>query len=89
MFTSQSAQFAHSRGWRTAATALAWILDQGKHLIPIPGTKSVSHLKEWLRATEIQFSMEDRDEIDRILPVGFAHGDRYSDEQIVGVDRYC
>ena len=82
-------QFAHSRGWNTAATALAWILDQGKHLIPIPGTKSVSHLKEWLGATEIRFSKEDLDEINRILPVGFAHGDRYSDEQIVGIERYC
>jgi len=32
---------------------------------------------------------EDRAEIDRLLPVGFAHGDRYSNEQIVGIERYC
>ena len=32
---------------------------------------------------------EDRDEIKRLLPVGFAHGDRYSDAQVVGIERYC
>ena len=72
-----------------AQGALAWILDRGKYLVPIPGTRSASHLKEWVGATEIIFSDEDRTEIKRILPVGFAHGDRYSDEQIVGIERYC
>ena len=81
--------FAHSRGWSTTGAAMAWVLEQGEHLIPIPGTRSAEHLQEWVGATEINFSDEDRAEIERILPVGFAHGDRYSDEQIVGVERYC
>lgn len=81
--------FARSRGWSTTGAALAWILDQGEHLIPIPGTRSAAHLKEWVGAAEIKLTDEDRAEIERILPVGFAHGDRYSDEQIVGVERYC
>ena len=29
------------------------------------------------------------DYLDRLLPVGFAHGDRYSDDQAVGPERYC
>ena len=81
--------FTRSRGWRTTEVALAWVLDQGEQLVPIPGTRSAAHLKEWVGASEINFSDEDRAEIKRILPVGFAHGDRYSDEQIVGVERYC
>jgi aryl-alcohol dehydrogenase-like predicted oxidoreductase len=81
--------FARSRGWSTTGAAMAWVLEQGEHLIPIPGTRSAEHLQEWVGATEINFSDEDRAEIERILPVGFAHGDRYSDEQIVGVERYC
>ena len=81
--------FARSRGWSTTEAALAWILDQGEHLIPIPGTRSAAHLKEWAGAAEIKLTDEDRTEIERILPVGFAHGDRYSDEQIVGIERYC
>jgi aryl-alcohol dehydrogenase-like predicted oxidoreductase len=81
--------FARSRGWSTSEAALAWILDREEHLIPIPGTRSTAHLKEWAGATEIKLTDEDRTEIERILPVGFAHGDRYSDEQIVGIERYC
>ena len=86
---SRFRDFARSRGWSTTEAALAWILDQGEHLIPIPGTRSAVHLKEWAGADEIKLSDEDRTEIERILPVGFAHGDRYSDEQIVGIERYC
>jgi aryl-alcohol dehydrogenase-like predicted oxidoreductase len=86
---SRFRDFAHSRGWNTSSVALAWILDRGKYLVPIPGTRSASHLKEWVGAAEINFSDEDRAEIKRILPVGFAHGDRYSDEQILGIERYC
>lgn len=81
--------FATTRGWTCAAAALAWILDQGDHLVPIPGTRTAAHLEEWGAATEITFSDKDRNDIKRILPAGFAHGDRYSDAQIVGVERYC
>ncbi len=82
-------KFAKSRGWTTSATALAWVLDQGEHIIPIPGTRNAAHLREWTSAININFSEEDRTEIKNILPVGFAHGDRYSDQQIVGIERYC
>ena len=82
-------EFAKSRGWDTSCAALAWVLDRGDHLIPIPGTRSGEHLSEWAGACEIQLDDEDRAEIDRLLPVGFAHGDRYSNEQIVGIERYC
>ncbi len=81
--------FAAKRAHTTSALALAWILDQGDHLIPIPGTRTAAHLREWANAAEILLTDQDRAEIARILPAGFAHGDRYSDEQIVGVERYC
>lgn len=81
--------FARARGWTTAAVALAWVLDRAPHMIPIPATRTAAHLAEWLAAPEIRLSAADRAEIARILPPGFAHGDRYSDSQIVGVERYC
>lgn len=82
-------EFAKSRGWTTAAAAIAWTLDQGEHLIPIPGTRSPEHLAEWAGADEIAFTDEDRAEIARILPAGWAMGDRYSYPQLVGIERYC
>ena len=81
--------FAQSRGWSVAAAALAWVLDQGAHLIPIPGTRTAEHLAEWAGADALTLTDADRAEIKRLLPVGFAHGDRYNDSQIIGAERYC
>ncbi len=80
--------FARARGWTVAAAALAWVLDRGDHLIPIPGTRTAAHLSEWLGAEGIRLTDADRAEIDRLLPPGFAWGDRYSDAQAAGVERY-
>jgi aryl-alcohol dehydrogenase-like predicted oxidoreductase len=81
--------WAHERGWTTAATALAWVLDRGDHVIPIPGTRTAAHLADWGAADGIVLTNAERVAIDRLLPVGFAHGDRYSDEQMTAVERYC
>ncbi|WP_138467374.1 aldo/keto reductase [Poseidonocella sp. HB161398] len=81
--------YCRGKGWTVSAAALAWVLEQGEHLIPIPGTRTAEHLREWLGATEMAFTEEERAEIAAILPAGFANGDRYGDHQIAGVERYC
>lgn len=81
--------FARARGWTVAGAAIAWVLDRGDHLIPIPGTRTALHLAEWADADAIALTDDDRAEISRLLPPGFAHGDRYNDTQIIGVERYC
>jgi len=81
--------YARARGVPTARLALAWVLAQGDHLIPIPGTRSAAHLAEWAGAADLVLTPEDFAEIDRLLPPGFAHGDRYSDDQLRAVERYC
>ncbi|HEX7076036.1 MAG TPA: aldo/keto reductase [Hyphomicrobiaceae bacterium] len=68
--------------------ALAWVLAQGDHLVPIPGTRSVKHLEENAAAASIALSREQVAAIERALPRGFAHGDRYSDQQWIGAERY-
>ncbi|MEZ5789647.1 MAG: aldo/keto reductase [Nitratireductor sp.] len=82
-------QFARERGWQPAALALRWVLDQGDHLIPIPGTRTRAHLAIDASADAIHLSREDHAEIERLLPAGFAHGSRYSDTQAIGVEVYC
>jgi aryl-alcohol dehydrogenase-like predicted oxidoreductase len=83
------ADYARARGHSPAALALAWVLSRGDHIIPIPGTRSAEHLSEDARAAAIPLSDEVLAEIESILPAGFAHGDRYSDAQAVGPERYC
>ena len=80
--------FAQSRGVTPSALALAWLLDRGSHILPIPGTRTAEHLRAWVMAPEIDLGDDDRAEIDRILPVGWAWGDRYDDAQTVTVERY-
>jgi aryl-alcohol dehydrogenase-like predicted oxidoreductase len=82
-------EFVRSRGWPVPAAALAWALDRAKHIAVIPGTRTAEHLTDWVDACDIRFTDADRAEIERLLPVGFAHGDRYSVAQNVGPERYC
>ncbi len=81
--------FAHEKGITSSQLALAWVLHQGAHMFAIPGTRSPGHLAEDAAAAEIELSPQDLAKIDEILPVGFAHGDRYTDAQWPGAQRYC
>ena len=80
--------YAHTRGLAPAALALAWLLDRASHILPIPGTRSADHLRAWVMAPEIDLTDDDREEIDRLLPTGWAWGDRYDDMQAATVERY-
>jgi len=57
--------------------------------LPIPGTKNIDHLSELIRGTEITLSEEDLKAIESVLPVGWAHGDRYNAAQWEGPEKYC
>jgi aryl-alcohol dehydrogenase-like predicted oxidoreductase len=81
--------YATQKGLTLPALALAWLLHKAPTSIPIPGTRTSAHLNEWVNATDITLSCEDIAMIESILPVGWAHGDRYSDAQSAGVERYC
>jgi aryl-alcohol dehydrogenase-like predicted oxidoreductase len=81
--------FCHARGWSTSAAAIAWLLDRGDHIIPVPGTRTAAHLRELRSATEITLTDDDRIEIDRLLPPGFAHGARYTEAQGAASEDYC
>lgn len=81
--------FARSKGWTSAALALAWVLARGDHIIPIPGTRTAGHLAENAGASGIHLSADDLAAIDAILPPGWAEGNRYSDEQQKSSELYC
>jgi aryl-alcohol dehydrogenase-like predicted oxidoreductase len=80
---------AKDMGTCAAALANAWLLTRGPHVIPIPGTRSVAHLRECVEGATLNLSDEDIQRIEKVLPVGWAHGDRYSAAQWNGPERYC
>ena len=80
---------AADMGLPAAGLAIAWTLDQGQHVIPIPGTRSVAHFKEYLAGVAFKFTDSDRTRLDEVLPVGWAHGARYNHAQSAGPESYC
>ncbi len=82
-------QLAKELGIPTAGLAIAWLLAQGEHIIPIPGTRSVTHFKQLLTGATRELKADELAAIDRILPIGWAHGDRYSRQQWEGPEGYC
>jgi aryl-alcohol dehydrogenase-like predicted oxidoreductase/dienelactone hydrolase len=67
--------------------ALAWVLDQGRDVVAIPGTTRIEHLEELALATAIRLSDEDRKTIDAAAPVGAAAGARYPEQAMRNVNR--
>ena len=79
---------ARSWGVAPATLALAWVLARAPHIVPIPGTRTAEHLEECAAAADLDLDATRLAEIERILPVGFAAGERYADAQWIGIERY-
>jgi aryl-alcohol dehydrogenase-like predicted oxidoreductase len=82
-------ELAADLGVAAASLAIAWLTHRGDHILPIPGTRNVNHLKEDVAGGGLELSAEDLARIDAVLPVGWAHGDRYSVNQWAGPERFC
>ncbi|MEM9733834.1 MAG: aldo/keto reductase [Pseudomonadota bacterium] len=80
---------AADKGVATASLAIAWVLHQGEHILPIPGTRHAEHLQELVAGAQISLTQQDVADIERVLPIGWTHGDRYSEAQWKGPERYC
>jgi len=60
-----------------AQLALAWVLAQGDHIFPIPGTKRVKYLEENVKAVPINLSQHELQQIEDAFPKNAAAGTRY------------
>src|SRR5690606_34625292 len=69
---------AADKGVTAAQLALAWVLAQGDHLVPIPGTRRIRTLEENVAATQIDLSAEDLARIEAVFPKGAASGHRHA-----------
>ena len=79
---------AESWGLKPATLAIAWTLAKAEHVVPIPGTRSADHLEECAQAAKIDLTGAQLAEVERALPLGFAAGERYSESQWVGIQKY-
>ncbi|WP_373546330.1 aldo/keto reductase [Chamaesiphon sp.] len=74
---AQIQEMAEAKNCTPAQLAIAWLLQQGDDIVPIPGTKRVSYLLDNLGALDVKLTIAELDRIDTILPQGAASGDRY------------
>ena len=63
-----------------AQLVLAWLLAQGKDIVPIPGTKRKQRVDENLAALDVRLSAADVKRISEIAPPGAGAGLRYPGE---------
>ncbi|MBV2357400.1 aldo/keto reductase [Streptomyces sp. J2-1] len=68
-----------------AQLALAWVLAQGDHLVPIPGTKRRSYLEQNAGAVDVELTKDDLARIDAELPE--VAGERYNEAGMKSLDR--
>ncbi|MFI9387882.1 aldo/keto reductase [Kutzneria sp. NPDC052558] len=77
----QLAELGKAKGATVSQLALAWLLAQGEHIVPIPGTRSVARIEENTAAADITLTEADLAAIREILPHG-GFGARYREGEV-------
>jgi len=72
-------EIAEQKSCTPSQLALAWLLAQGKDIIPIPGTSSAERLAENVAAAGVQLTASDLQRIEEAAPRGTAAGRRYGE----------
>ncbi|SFE44041.1 Aldo/keto reductase family protein [Paracidovorax wautersii] len=77
---------AAEAGCTPAQLAIAWLLQRGEHIIPIPGTTSVDHLLEDLGAAEVRLSADVMARVEALINQQTVTGPRYNPQGTGEVD---
>ncbi|WP_020173960.1 aldo/keto reductase [Methyloferula stellata] len=77
---------AEAKGASVAQIAIAWVVAQGKDIVPLVGARRRDRLTEALGALDVMLTPEDLAAIERVVPKGAAAGERYATEQMAMLD---
>ncbi|HSU91602.1 MAG TPA: aldo/keto reductase [Sporolactobacillaceae bacterium] len=77
---------AEARRATVAQAAIAWVLAQGKDIVPLVGARRRDRLAEAVGAIELKLSADDLAAIERAVPKGAASGDRYPAPAMADLD---
>jgi aryl-alcohol dehydrogenase-like predicted oxidoreductase len=79
-------ELAREAGCTPAQLALAWLLQRGDNVIPIPGTTSVAHLQEDLAAADVRLAPDLVRRLEALVNQHTVAGNRYSEQANREVD---
>jgi aryl-alcohol dehydrogenase-like predicted oxidoreductase len=77
---------ANEAGCTPAQFSLAWLLHKAPHIIPIPGTRSVEHLKEDLAAVDVKLGADMMQRAESLINQNTVAGARYNAQATSEVD---
>lgn len=73
---------AHDKRCTAAQLAIAWVMAQGKDIVPIPGTKRVAYLEVNTAAADIVLSESDLQHLATVVPMDAVAGGRYTADRL-------
>ena len=80
-------ELAARRGATAGQVALAWLLQQGDDVVPIPGTKRRDRLEENVAAVDVRLTPDELAALDAALAPDRIAGPRYNERAMAQVDR--
>jgi aryl-alcohol dehydrogenase-like predicted oxidoreductase len=80
-------RFAAAKNATPAQIALAWLLAQKPFIVPIPGTRNITHLRENLGALDVRLTPADLAALDADFSKLTVHGGRMNEMQMRAVER--
>ena len=72
-------RMAARKGCTPAQLALSWVMAQGDHIFPIPGTKRLKYLEDNAGAADVRWTADELVEIGSYFPPDAASGMRYTE----------
>jgi len=79
-------EIAAKKNCTASQLALAWVIAQGDHIFPIPGTKRIKYLEENVAALKIELTKEEMQVLDNIFPKDAASGSRYPPQMMGSIN---
>jgi aryl-alcohol dehydrogenase-like predicted oxidoreductase len=80
------AGLARDAGCTMAQLAIAWVLAQAEHVVPIPGTRHVAFVEENARAAQMVVARELLDRVGRLINRDTVSGPRYEAATLQEID---
>jgi aryl-alcohol dehydrogenase-like predicted oxidoreductase len=79
-------EVAAARGMTAAQAAFAWVLAQGKDIVPLVGARTCDRLEEALASLDLTLEPEDLAALEAAVPPDAAAGERYPAAQMAMLD---
>jgi aryl-alcohol dehydrogenase-like predicted oxidoreductase len=80
-------EVAAEKGCEPSQLAIAWVLAQGRDVVPIPGTKRRKYLEENVAAASVALGAQDLARIEEVLSSEEVAGSRYPEQSMSALNR--